>query len=180
MKVELIQIRDLVALPRKATERSSGIDISFVDIGYSSRLSGIALEKLNTNITKHDMPISVQPMERLLLRTGLHCKIPKGYEIQIRPRSGNAMKKGLTVLNSPGTIDEDFENKEIGVLIINFSKATSNIKPGDYIAQLVLVKTESDFKFRDSRIKKMKSIPIEAIAKRKGGFGSTDVVKEVE
>ena len=78
----------------------------------------------------------LQPMERRLIPTGLILEIPKGYECQVRPRSGLALKKGLTVLNSPGTIDADYRG-EVGVILINLSNETVTIEPGERIAQLI-------------------------------------------
>ena len=85
--------------------------------------------------------IILVPMERRLIPTGLFIALPKGYEAQIRPRSGLALKNGITVLNSPGTIDSDYRG-EIGVLLINFSNVEFSIKAGDRIAQMVISKHE--------------------------------------
>lgn len=81
--------------------------------------------------------ITIAPGHRVLIPTGLYVEIPVGYEIQVRPRSGLALKKGITVLNTPGTIDSDYRNG-IGVIIINLSDEDFEINPGDRIAQLVL------------------------------------------
>lgn len=85
--------------------------------------------------------LSLQPMERKLIPTGLFLEIPAGYEIQVRPRSGLAVKKGLTCLNSPGTVDSDYRG-EIKVLIINLSGEVQQIEPAERIAQMVLTKVE--------------------------------------
>jgi dUTP pyrophosphatase len=84
-------------------------------------------------------PVVVGPFERVLIPTGLYVELPMGYEIQVRPRSGNALKKGLTVLNTPGTIDSGYRN-EIGVIIFNTGKESQVIEPGERIAQFVLQK----------------------------------------
>ena len=84
-----------------------------------------------------DEPIVLDPMERTLITTGLFVEIPRGHEMQVRPRSGLALKKGITVLNSPGTIDADYRG-EIGVLLINLSSKKFLIEDGERIAQLVL------------------------------------------
>lgn len=89
-----------------------------------------------------DSPISIKPLERVLIPTGLYIKLPEGYELQIRPRSGNALKKGLTVLNTPGTIDENYIGP-IGVILINLSSETQIVNPGDRIAQAVLKKVST-------------------------------------
>ena len=84
-----------------------------------------------------DEPIVLDPMERTLIKTGLFVEIPRGHEMPVRPRSGLALKKGITVLNSPGTIDADYRG-EIGVLLINLSSKKFLIEDGERIAQLVL------------------------------------------
>ena len=87
-------------------------------------------------------PIILKPSERVLVKTGLHIQLEKNYEAQVRPRSGLALKKGITVLNSPGTIDADYRG-EIGVILINLSKENFNIESGDRVAQLVISKHET-------------------------------------
>lgn len=85
--------------------------------------------------------ITLQPLERKLLPTGLCIELPIGYEAQIRPRSGLALKRGLTVLNTPGTIDADYRG-EIGVILINLSNEPQTIEPGERICQMVIAKHE--------------------------------------
>lgn len=85
--------------------------------------------------------VSLQPFERKLIKTGLFLEIPQGYEAQVRPRSGLALKHGITVLNTPGTIDADYRG-EIGVILINLSQEVFEIQQGDRIAQLVFAKVE--------------------------------------
>ena len=89
-----------------------------------------------------DDPIVLKPLQRALLKTGLFISLHPGYEAQVRPRSGLALKKGITVLNSPGTIDADYRG-EIGVILINLSDADFKINSGDRIAQLVIAKHET-------------------------------------
>lgn len=84
-----------------------------------------------------DAPITLQPMQRCLVPTGLFISLPAGYEAQVRPRSGLAIKKGITVLNSPGTIDADYRG-EIGVILINLSQEPFVINDGERIAQMVI------------------------------------------
>ena len=84
-----------------------------------------------------DAPVRLNPMERVLVPTGLFMEIPSGYEAQVRPRSGLALKKGITVLNSPGTIDADYRG-EIRVILINLSNDIFEITDGDRIAQMVI------------------------------------------
>jgi|TARA_B110000914_G_scaffold87419_1_gene76857 dUTP pyrophosphatase len=88
-----------------------------------------------------DQPLIIKPLERALIKTGLYIELPKSYEAQVRSRSGLALKKGITVLNSPGTIDADYRG-EIGVILINLSNENFNISTGDRIAQLVVSKHE--------------------------------------
>ena len=109
--------------------------------------------------------IVIGPFERVLIPTGLYVELPIGYEIQVRPRSGNALKKGLTVLNTPGTIDAGYRN-EIGVILFNTGKDSQVIEPGERIAQFVLQK-----------VPKIKWIPKEEIDtntdRGEGGYGHT-------
>ena len=86
-------------------------------------------------------PVTIQPLERKLLPTGLYIELPVGYEAQIRPRSGLALKRGLTVLNTPGTIDADYRG-EIGVILINLSNEPQTIEPGERICQMVIAQHE--------------------------------------
>ena len=106
-------------LPEYATEQSAGMD-------------------LRANI---DSPITLRPLERRLIPTGLHIALPVGYEAQVRPRSGLALKKGITVLNSPGTIDADYRG-EIMVLLINLSNDDFVVNDGERIAQMVIAAHE--------------------------------------
>jgi len=86
-----------------------------------------------------ESPIIIKPFQRLVVKTGLYISLQGGYEAQIRPRSGLALKKGITVINSPGTIDADYRG-EIGVILINLSDSDFEIKSGDRIAQMVITK----------------------------------------
>ena len=108
--------------------------------------------------------ITLAPLERTLVKTGLFVEIPIGYEIQVRPRSGLAFKKGITVLNSPGTIDADYRG-EIGVLLVNLSSEPFVIKDGERIAQLVLASHEQA-RWKEVQI-------LEDSDRGQGGFGST-------
>ena len=111
-------------------------------------------------------PITLQPLERGLIKTGLFMELPKGVEAQVRPRSGLALKKGISVLNSPGTIDADYRG-EIGVIVINLSSEPFTIASGDRIAQLVIAKHErADWK----EVKSVKETE-----RGLGGFGSTGI-----
>ena len=89
-----------------------------------------------------ESPIIIKPFQRLVVKTGLYISLQSGYEAQIRPRSGLALKKGITVINSPGTIDADYRG-EIGVILINLSDSDFEIKSGDRIAQMVIAKHET-------------------------------------
>ena len=89
-----------------------------------------------------DEPITLKPLERTLVKTGLYISLPKGTEAQIRPRSGLAFKKGITVLNTPGTIDADYRG-EIGIILVNLSNEDFIINDGERICQMVIAKHES-------------------------------------
>ena len=106
-------------LPQYATPQSAGMD-------------------LRANL---DEPIILKPMERRLIPTGLYIALPAGYEAQVRPRSGLALKKGITVLNAPGTVDADYRG-EVGVLLINLSQEDFVINDGERIAQMVIARHE--------------------------------------
>ena len=118
MKVQIIN-RGHHPLPQYATEQSAGLD-------------------LRANL---DSPVELKPLERKLIPTGLYMALPKGYEAQVRPRSGLAIKKGITVLNSPGTIDADYRG-EICVILINLSDQPFLINDGERIAQMVIARHE--------------------------------------
>ena len=109
-------------------------------------------------------PITLQPLERGLIKTGLFIELPVGVEAQVRPRSGLALKKGITVLNAPGTIDADYRG-EIGVILINLSNEPFTINAGDRIAQLVIAKYER------AEWKEVESLT--ETERGAGGFGST-------
>jgi dUTP pyrophosphatase len=110
------------------------------------------------------VPIVLTPMQRKLIPTGLFIELPEGYEAQIRPRSGLAYKKGLSVLNSPGTIDADYRG-EIGVLLVNLSKQVVTLEPNERIAQMVVAKHE--------RVSWVQTEEITETERGAGGFGST-------
>ena len=109
-------------------------------------------------------PIEIKPLERVLVNTGLHIALPDGTEAQVRPRSGLALKHGITVLNSPGTIDADYRG-EIKILLINLSKESFFIQNGDRIAQLVITS------YLQVEWKEVGSLP--ATLRGEGGHGST-------
>jgi dUTP pyrophosphatase len=111
-----------------------------------------------------DEPLELAPLQRQLVKTGLFVEIPIGYEIQVRPRSGLAYKKGITVLNSPGTIDADYRG-EIGVLLVNLSSETFVVNDGERIAQLVVAAHE--------QAEWQEVGELEESNRGQGGFGST-------
>lgn len=113
-----------------------------------------------------DEPILLKPLSRTIVKTGIFMELPIGYEAQVRPRSGLAFKKGITVLNSPGTIDADYRG-EIGVILVNLSDEEFIIEDGERIAQMVLAKHEQVNWFE------VKSL--EETERGSGGFGSTGV-----
>ncbi len=110
--------------------------------------------------------IILQPLERTLVKTGLFIELPIGYEAQVRPRSGLAFKKGITVLNSPGTVDADYRG-EIGVILVNLSNEVFTIENGERIAQLIIAKHE--------RAQWIEVHELSETTRGEGGFGSTGV-----
>lgn len=131
-------------LPTYATPQSAGMD-------------------LRANI---DAPITLRPLERRLIPTGLYIALPEGYEAQVRPRSGLALKHGLTVLNAPGTIDADYRG-EIGVVLINLSQEDFVINDGERIAQMVIARHEqADFVVVEE---------LDKTERGEGGYGHTGV-----
>lgn len=118
MKIRIVN-KSTNALPQYATSQSAGID-------------------LRANLAE---PVVLKPMERKLIPTGLFFELPEGYEAQIRPRSGLALKHGITVLNTPGTIDADYRG-EIGVILINLSTEDFKIEHGERICQMVIARHE--------------------------------------
>jgi|SRR5680860_111663 len=131
-------------LPHYETEASAGMD-------------------LRANISE---AITLKPLERCIVKTGLFIELPLGYEAQVRPRSGLAIKKGITVLNSPGTIDADYRG-EIGVILVNLSNEDFTIENGERIAQMLISKHEH-ISWQEVEI-------LEETTRGKGGFGSTGV-----
>lgn len=141
MKVRIINESRWDA-PSYATEGSAGVD-------------------LKANI---DEPITLAPLQRVVVPTGLRIALPKGTEAQVRPRSGLAAKHGITVLNTPGTIDADYRG-EVGVILINLSDKDFVINPGERIAQMVLARYER-FEWEDVE-------QLDNTSRGEGGLGST-------
>ena len=143
MKVKIVN-KSQHALPYYATSQSAGMD-------------------LRANLTE---AITLNPLERMLVKTGLYIQLPVGYEAQIRPRSGLAYKKGITVLNSPGTIDADYRG-EIGVILVNLSDEEFVIEDGERVAQMIIAKHEqADWEVVVELVETERGV---------GGFGSTGV-----
>lgn len=146
MKIRIIN-RSRHALPSYQTPLSAGMD-------------------LRANV---DAPVTLHPMERTIVPTGLFIALPEGYEAQVRPRSGLAIKSGITCLNSPGTIDADYRG-EIGVILANLSKEDFVINDGDRIAQMVIARHETaQWEPVDS---------LDQTQRGAGGFGSTGTAAE--
>lgn len=122
---------------------------------------GAAGFDLTANI---DAPLDLLPGYRALVPTGLRVKLPNSYEMQVRPRSGLALKHGLTVLNAPGTVDSDYYPNEIGVVLINLGQELYTVQPGERIAQAVV-----------ARYVHVTELLTETTTTRAGGFGSTGV-----
>lgn len=110
--------------------------------------------------------ITLKPLERAIIKTGLFIELPVGYEAQVRPRSGLAAKKGITVLNAPGTVDADYRG-EIGVILVNLSSESFVVENGERIAQLIIAKHE--------RAEWEEAIELSETDRGAGGFGSTGV-----
>lgn len=147
MKVQVIN-KSQNALPAYETENSAGMDLR---------------AWLGEGTTAEDF-IVINPMERKLVHTGLYIALPKGYEGQVRPRSGLALKKGITVLNTPGTIDADYRG-EIGVILINLSNESFKLVNGERIAQMVIAKHEQS---------ELESVEVlDETERGEGGFGHT-------
>ena len=131
-------------VPAYATEQSAGMD-------------------LRANL---ESPVTLNPGERKLIPTGLHIQLPAGYEAQVRPRSGLALKKGITVLNSPGTIDADYRG-DVGVILYNASDSPFVVENGERIAQMVVARYEQvEFDLVET---------LDESSRGEGGFGHTGV-----
>jgi len=143
MKIKVVN-KGRQPLPRYATPQSAGMD-------------------LRANL---DEPVTVQPMERRLIPTGLYIALPPGYEAQVRPRSGLALKYGITVLNAPGTIDADYRG-EVGVLLVNLSAEPFVVNDGERIAQMVIARHEqAEFETVEA---------LDETERGAGGYGHTGV-----
>ena len=143
MQIKVIN-KSAHALPHYETIASAGMD-------------------LRANISE---AITLQPLERTIVKTGLFIELPIGFEAQVRPRSGLAAKKGITVLNAPGTVDADYRG-EIGVILVNLSNEPFTIENGERVAQLVIAKHER------AEWKEVESLS--ETVRGEGGFGSTGV-----
>ncbi|MBK8195998.1 MAG: dUTP diphosphatase [Lewinellaceae bacterium] len=141
MKIKIIN-RSPNPLPKYETEGSAGMD-------------------LRANI---EAPVTLLPLERSLIPTGLFIELPDSYEAQVRPRSGLAAKRGLTLLNTPGTIDSDYRG-EIKCIVVNLSNEAQIIEPGERIAQMVIAKYE--------QVTLLEADFLEETVRGAGGFGST-------
>lgn len=131
-------------LPKYQTSQSAGMD-------------------LRANI---DAPILIKPLDRKLIPTGLHISLPEGYEAQIRPRSGLVIKNGITIINTPGTIDPDYTG-DVGVILVNISNENFVVQPGDRIAQMVINKFEqAEFEVVEE---------LDETERGEGGFGHTGI-----
>lgn len=141
MKIKIINISNH-ALPHYETNASAGMD-------------------LRAHLAS---PVTLKPLERMIIKTGLFLELPVGYEAQIRPRSGLAAKKGITVLNAPGTIDADYRG-EIGVILVNLSQDPFVVNDGERIAQMVIANHE--------RAEWHEVKELSQTTRGEGGFGST-------
>jgi len=143
MKIKVVN-KSKHPLPHYATTQSAGMD-------------------LRANL---DEPIILKPLDRTLVKTGIFMELPVGYEAQVRPRSGLAFKKGITVLNTPGTIDADYRG-EVGVILVNLSNEDFVVEDGERVAQMVITKHEQpSWEEVEELIETERGV---------GGFGSTGV-----
>jgi len=143
MKVKIVN-KSRHGLPAYTTAFSSGMDL-YADLNE---------------------PVVLRPLERQLIGTGVYIELPEGFEAQVRPRSGLAVKRGLSVLNTPGTIDADYRG-EIRVIMVNLSNEPCEIKDGERIAQLVVSRHE--------RVEWIESVQLSDSDRGSGGFGHTGV-----
>lgn len=143
MKVKIVN-KSAFPAPAYATEYSAGMDLK-ADI---------------------QTPVEIGPLQRVMIPTGLHIALPEGMEAQVRPRSGLAAKHGITVLNSPGTIDADYRG-EIKVILVNLSDTTFVINPGERIAQMVIARYE--------KVEWYEAETLDQTGRGEGGFGSTGI-----
>lgn len=144
MKVQIIN-KSKHPLPAYATEQSAGMDI-------------------RANL---EQPVVLKPLQRCLVPTGLYIALPSGYEAQLRPRSGLALKKGITLLNTPGTIDADYRG-EIGIILVNLSSEDFVIEDGERIAQMVIARYEQ-VEWKEVEI-------LNETERGTGGFGHTGTI----
>ena len=144
LQVSFVKLHSQASVPEAMTAGAAGIDLS------------ACLEE----------PTSIEPGRRALIPTGMALSLPGGYEGQIRPRSGLALKHGVTVLNAPGTIDSDYRG-EVKVLLVNFGDRAFDVKHGDRIAQLVVAKVE--------QVVLVQVDDLDSTARSSGGFGSTGI-----
>jgi dUTP pyrophosphatase len=141
MKIKIVNISGN-SLPEYSTIHSAGMDIR---------------ASLSETVT-------ILPLERMLIKTGLFIQLPEGFEAQVRPRSGLALKNGITVLNTPGTIDADYRG-EVGVILVNMSNIPFEVKSGDRIAQMIISKYE--------RAEMIEVEELDKSERGEGGFGHT-------
>lgn len=169
MYLKITRLSTNVLLPEYATDGSSGLDVRAyitkdnVNDILGENFTGF-FDIRNGLLTKLDDKIIIKPSGRALIPTGLSVEIPVGFEIQVRPRSGLAIKHGITVLNTPGTIDSDYRG-EIKVILFNTSGKNYIVSNGDKIAQLVV-----------QRVERVELIEVDGLAntvRSTGGFGST-------
>jgi len=155
-------------LPEYETAQSAGMDLKAAMPTVANPWKVVnEVEVLVTTYNTHK-PLRLFPGERLLVPTGLRLQLPPSLEAQVRPRSGLALRKGLTVLNSPGTIDADYRGV-VGVILINHGTLPVAIRPGDRIAQLVVAPI--------ARAELAPKVTLNATERGSGGFGSTDVAR---
>jgi dUTP pyrophosphatase len=174
MKLLIEKMNDKVLTPTKGFGSDSGFDVYvhsikklFIAGAGNDEIVCDTEEKISKYINPLDDTLELPFASRVLIGTGLKATIGEGYEIQARTRSGNALNKGLIVVNSPGTIDESFRG-EVGIIILNTSRKTQKILIGDKIAQLVPMAVP------EVELEEVKTLPESKFSRGDGGFGSTD------
>lgn len=143
------------------------LDVKIINKGHQPLPAYATIQSAGTDLRANiDAPIPLRPMERKLIPTGLYMALPAGYEAQIRPRSGLALKHGITVLNSPGTIDADYRG-EIMVLLINLSDTEFVVNDGERIAQMIVARHET--------VRFVETDALDDTERGAGGYGHTGV-----
>lgn len=178
MQIQFLPLHNNVEVPQYATAGSSGFDLvahNFKQLYSSSdQIHGVhgAVRTVGDGISPTATSIILLPHSRALIGCGFKLAIPHGYEMQVRPRSGLALKQGLTIVNSPGTVDSDYRG-EIGLVLLNTSEFAINIAIGERLAQGVIMKVEQ------VQFRVIHDTSLDETDRGEGGYGSTDKMEQV-